>query len=60
LEIGVSSTVFPDWLQIMIHLISASQVATIIGVSHWRPATLKFLIATLDAKRHEAVVSFIH
>jgi hypothetical protein len=34
----VSKTICPSWLQTMILLISASWVARITGVRHWRPA----------------------
>jgi hypothetical protein len=39
LEMGVSQTISLGWSQTMILLISASQVATITGVSHWHPAS---------------------
>jgi hypothetical protein len=35
----VSQTICPDWLQTVILLISASWIAGITGVSHWRPAS---------------------
>jgi hypothetical protein len=35
LEMGVSRTICPSWLQILILLISASQVTKIIGANHW-------------------------
>jgi hypothetical protein len=35
---GVLQTICPDWPQIMILLISASQVAKIMGISHQHPA----------------------
>jgi hypothetical protein len=40
----VSWTVCPGWLLNTIFLISASWVARIIGVSHWRPAKAIFFI----------------
>jgi hypothetical protein len=36
-DIGVLGTICPAWLWTVIFLISASWVARIIGVSHWRP-----------------------
>jgi hypothetical protein len=40
----VSWTICPDWLWTMIFLISASWVARITGVSHWRPAQAIFYL----------------
>jgi hypothetical protein len=37
---GDSRTICPGWPQTLILTISASQVARIIGVSHWHPAKL--------------------
>jgi hypothetical protein len=36
----VSQTICPGWLRTTVLLIAASQVARIIGVSHWHPALL--------------------
>jgi hypothetical protein len=49
-KIGSHELLAQDWLQAMIFLISASWVARITGVSHHRPALLRFLrwgLATL-------------
>jgi hypothetical protein len=44
LEMEISSTIWLDWPQTMILLISASQVTRITGVSHraWLPESLHF------------------
>jgi hypothetical protein len=41
---GVSRTICPGWPQTMILPISASQVARITSVSHWRPAYFYFYV----------------
>jgi hypothetical protein len=43
----VSWTLCPGWLQTMIHLISASWVAKITGMSHWHPTTVSVLLALI-------------
>jgi hypothetical protein len=40
---SISQTICPGWLQTIIHLISASQIARITGVSHQLPAPWLFL-----------------
>jgi hypothetical protein len=37
----VSQTICPSWLQTVILLVSAHQVARITGVSHWRLACIQ-------------------
>jgi hypothetical protein len=48
---GVPWTVCSDWPQTTIHLISASQEAKIIGVSHWcLPGSMEYLFLSLQCQ----------
>jgi hypothetical protein len=42
-EDRVSGTTYPGWFQIKSLLLSAFQVARIIGMSYWHPVILSFL-----------------
>jgi hypothetical protein len=56
----VLRTICPGWLQTVFFLVSASRVARITGVSHWRPTVEEILYSTLSglgtlAENHLAI-----